>query len=87
MSDIFFKVFIRLAERKFIASDHDKDELKEFIQKYELDKILESIKKYLLEENLLKDYHSEIQHSPLSETLKSLHVQAHNLIYNELGLK
>ncbi|CAI2372216.1 unnamed protein product [Moneuplotes crassus] len=87
MSDIFFKIFIRLAERKYIDSDHEKDELRSFIQKHGLDKILESIKEYLLEEDLLKDYHSEIKESPLSDKLNSLNVCAHTLIYTELGLQ
>lgn len=73
MSDIFFKVFIRLAELKFIDSEHDHEELTEFIKKYDLVNILEGIKQYLLEEDLLNQYQSEIQ--------------SHELIYSELGLK
>jgi hypothetical protein len=72
MSDIFFKVFIRLAERSFTVSEHDHEELTEFVKKHELVSILEGIKQYLLEENLLSDYQSEIQ--------------SHDLIYSELGL-
>eukprot|EP00343_Euplotes_focardii_P002627 CAMPEP_0205805524 /NCGR_PEP_ID=MMETSP0205-20121125/8777_1 /ASSEMBLY_ACC=CAM_ASM_000278 /TAXON_ID=36767 /ORGANISM="Euplotes focardii, Strain TN1" /LENGTH=125 /DNA_ID=CAMNT_0053076887 /DNA_START=131 /DNA_END=505 /DNA_ORIENTATION=+ len=66
MSDVFFKIFIRLAERKFIASDHDHEELTEFIAKYKFKEILESIKKYLMQENLLKEFHMTLKEDPLS---------------------
>ena len=73
MSDVFFKILIRLAETKFIESDHDKDELEEFVKVHSLPKILEDIKEYLLEDGLLEEFQEEIV--------------AHETIYNALGLK
>ena len=73
MSDIFFQVFIRMAESKFIDSEHDVEELKEFVNKYNMPTILSDIRKYLLEEGLLKEFGTE--------------VVAHETIYAILGLE
>jgi hypothetical protein len=73
MSDIFIQVFIRMAERKFIDSEHDVEELKEFVSKYNMPNILKDIMKYLLEEDLLKEFGKE--------------VVAHETIYAILGLE
>ena len=86
MSDIFFKIFIRLAERNFIDSDHDHDELTEFVKKHKFREILKSLEEDMLQDNLLDEYHSTMKEEPLSEKLKPLKVQAHDLIYTELGL-
>lgn len=72
MADVFFKVFIRIAELKFNNSEHDVEELEEFVQKYNMPQILEELKPMLMEESLLEDYQNEIV--------------SHEVIYSKLGL-
>ena len=69
-AEISFKLLIRIAERKFIESEHDHQELTEYIEKHGLKEVNQSILDYL-GEDLLQDYQED--------------VKSHELIYKELG--
>jgi len=71
-SDIFIKIMIRIVEHKFIASEHDEDETKEFVKTFKIAETLKRISEFLLEEDLVKSYQAEIF--------------AHRTIYALLGL-
>jgi len=72
-SDVFAKVFVRIVEYKFAESEHDTDETKDFMSKYNIVPTFKRILEHLADEELIESYKEEIS--------------AHEVIYNLLELE
>lgn len=87
MSDIFYKIFIRLAERKYVDSDKSEEELTAYCADHGFKKILEDINQYLLQDDLTKEYFGELKENALDSSLATQDPDPYELIYTLLGLE
>ena len=59
-SDIFIKIIIRIVELKLIDSNKNLDETQKYVEVHSFISVIERIKEWLLEEELIENYKEEM---------------------------